>query len=534
MTQPLVPPLQLPPAYPAAGEVLDGKYQIERLLGEGGMGAVAKAQHLLRRAPVALKFMSPAILSMSGAVERFVNEGVAASQIDSDHVVRIFDVGTLPTGAPYLVMEYLEGRDLSDILANEGNPWLSIPRAIHFILQSLVGLRVAHAAGIVHRDMKPSNVFVITKDGEADFVKLVDFGISKVKQQGVANITRTNSALGTPLYMSPEQARSPRDVDHRSDLYSVGVILYELLTGRTPFFSETGEFTELLFKIFTQDPPPIQTYRPDLPPALCDAVHRALTRDPKDRYSTTVEMSEALAPWADERSHVIVNRMRARGSRVQSSSPPEAKKIISKPPGQSVIPPPQTHGAAPSDVFAQTQAGDLDLSLGPAARANRAPAPSAVSPAPSLTAPLAPPPPMVASPRTDVGVTRDATPIIEPPAKRRSPLAIAIPVVAVVVLAGAAWIGRGAFAKHSDTLAQDPPVVAPTPSVAAPPSATLTLPASADVAPSAIASALPPTPSVVVPPHKGAPTARPSTIGVTPPPQHPPPPKDLNDLTGKQ
>src|SRR5580692_2581758 len=130
------PPPSLLSPYPLPGEVLDGKYRIERMLGEGGMGAVAKAQHLLRRAPVALKFMSPAILSMSGAVERFVNEGVAASQIDSDHVVRIFDVGTLPTGAPYLVMEYLEGRDLSDILANEGNPGLSIPRAVHFILQA--------------------------------------------------------------------------------------------------------------------------------------------------------------------------------------------------------------------------------------------------------------------------------------------------------------------------------------------------------------------------------------------------------------
>jgi serine/threonine protein kinase len=535
MTQPLVPPLQLPPAYPAAGEVLDGKYQIERLLGEGGMGAVAKAQHLLRRAPVALKFMSPAILSMSGAVERFVNEGVAASQIDSDHVVRIFDVGTLPSGAPYLVMEYLEGRDLSDILAAEGNPGLSTPRAVHFILQSLVGLRVAHAAGIVHRDMKPSNVFVVTKDGEPDFVKLVDFGISKVKQQGIANITRTNSALGTPLYMSPEQARSPRDVDHRSDLYSVGVILYELLTGRTPFFSETGEFTEILFKIFTQDPPPIQTYRPDLPPALCDAVHRALTRDPKDRYSTTVEMSEALAPWADERSHVIVNRMRQRGSRVPSTPPPPTQKI-SKPPGQSVIPPPGMDGPPKSsDVFAQTQAGDLDLSLGVGARPYLTPVPP-VSPAPPVVAaPVAP----VASPRTDVGVSRDATPIVEPPAKRKSPLAIVVPVLAVVVIAGAAWIGRGAFTKHTDTLGQDPPVVAP--SVVAPPPASLTAPASADVAPSTLASALPPTPSVVSPLPRGAPSARPSAVvgpvphpPATVPTAHGTQPKDLNDLTGKQ
>src|SRR5271156_3548736 len=163
--------------YPQAGEVLDGKYRIEKLLGEGGMGAVAKATHLLRRAPVALKFMSPAVLALQGAVERFVNEGVAASQIDSDHVVKVFDVGRMPSGAPYLVMEFLDGCDLGQILATEGGR-LSVPRAVHFTIQTLRALQTAHAAGIIHRDMKPSNVFVINKDGEVDFVKLVDFGIS--------------------------------------------------------------------------------------------------------------------------------------------------------------------------------------------------------------------------------------------------------------------------------------------------------------------------------------------------------------------
>src|SRR5580692_9465084 len=151
--------------YPAEGEVLDGKYRVERLLGEGGMGAVAKATHLLRRAPVALKFMSPAVLALQGAVERFVNEGVAASQIDSDHVVKVFDVGRLPSGSPYLVMEFLDGQDLAQILATEGGR-LSIPRAVHFTMQTLRALQTAHQAGIIHRDMKPSNVFVIDKDGE--------------------------------------------------------------------------------------------------------------------------------------------------------------------------------------------------------------------------------------------------------------------------------------------------------------------------------------------------------------------------------
>src|SRR5258708_40068600 len=139
--------------YPLPGEVLDGKYKIERLLGEGGMGAVAKATHVLRRAPVALKFMSPAVLSMVGAVERFINEGVAASQIDSDHVVKVFDVGRLPSGSPYLVMEYLEGCDLSQLLEREGGR-LTALRSVNFTLQILRALQAAHAAGIVHRDMK--------------------------------------------------------------------------------------------------------------------------------------------------------------------------------------------------------------------------------------------------------------------------------------------------------------------------------------------------------------------------------------------
>jgi serine/threonine-protein kinase len=150
------PPFGVAPSpYPQPGEVLDGKYRVEHLLGEGGMGAVAKATHILRRAPVALKFMSPAVLSMQGAVERFVNEGVAASQIDSDHVVKVFDVGRLPSGSPYLVMEFLEGRDLSQVLEREG-PVLDMPRAVHFTVQALRALHTAHAAGIVHRDMKPS------------------------------------------------------------------------------------------------------------------------------------------------------------------------------------------------------------------------------------------------------------------------------------------------------------------------------------------------------------------------------------------
>jgi serine/threonine-protein kinase len=298
-------------AYPAVGEVVDAKYRVEELIGLGGMGAVARATHLVRRAPVALKFMSAHVLLVPGAVERFINEAVAASRIDSDHIVRIFDTGTLPSGAPYLVMEYLEGIDLANLLGRHSQGRLPTARAVHFVLQMLRGLQIAHAAGIVHRDMKPANCFVVNKDGEPDFVKLLDFGISKVRQAGDVAITQENAALGTPLYMSPEQARSPRDADPRSDLYSTGVILYELLTGVTPVVSTSGELNELLYKLFTSEAPPIQSHRPDLPDGLAAVVHRALVHDPDARFATAADMAEALAPWADERSAAVLAKIRA-------------------------------------------------------------------------------------------------------------------------------------------------------------------------------------------------------------------------------
>jgi len=398
-----------PSPYPQTGEVLDGKYRIERLLGEGGMGAVAKATHLLRRAPVALKFMSPAVLQMTGAVERFVNEGVAASQIDSDHVVKIFDVGRMASGAPYLVMEYLEGCDLAQLLEREG-PVFQFPRAVNFTLQILRALQTAHAAGIVHRDMKPSNCFVITKDGDPDFIKLVDFGISKVKgpdEAPAAHLTRTNSALGTPLYMSPEQARSPRDVDHRTDLYSVGAILYEMLTARTPYTAESGEYTEILFKIFTTDPEPIKSFRPDLPDGLAAAVHRALTRELPDRFASALDMAEALAPYGDERAHTIIARMR---------------------------------GVRPAGSLSQAPGSGLAVTpANPGVRATGAEATAQTFMANAATVP----------PRTDVGVTREA-PSAHPGAQPGKPrVGVYVAAAAVALLIGGA--GVVAVKSHSSS-----------------------------------------------------------------------------------
>jgi hypothetical protein len=458
--------------YPQPGDVLDGKYRVERMLGEGGMGAVAKATHLLRRAPVALKFMSPAIVAFPNAVERFVNEGVAASQIESDHVVKVFDVGQLPSGAPYLVMEFLDGQDLAQLLVAEG-PRFEAPRAVHFTLQILRALQTAHAAGIVHRDMKPSNCFVIEKDGERDFVKLVDFGISKLRTPddaggtGAPNLTRTNSALGTPLYMSPEQARSPRDVDNRTDLYSVGAILYEMLGGRTPYTCETGEYTEILFKIFTMEPEPLHEASPGVPPALADAVHRALARDREARFSTAAEMAEALGPFADARSAEIL--MRIRNIRGRSLVPASVRAMTPVAPEARV----RADEAAAAHTYAIAANGE------------------------ALRAPRIP---------TDVGMTRESV-TSPPPARRRGGVAALLGgIVALATAGGAVFVLRsrepsGETVPPARTTASIPASVsdgAESPSVwiAPPPSADtaikLSPPPSESAVPQASASAVAP------------------------------------------
>ena len=251
--------------YPRPGEILEGKYEIQGVLGAGAMGAVMRAQHLLRKIPVALKFMSPAIMGQKDVVERFLNEGVASSKIDSEHVVKVYDVSKLPSGVPYMVMEFLEGEDLYRLLKREAKPHLpDTARAVHLTLQMLRGLQAAHRVKIVHRDMKPANCFITGKEGDKDFIKIVDFGISKVRPDDTSvELTHAGAALGTPLYMSLEQARSPRDVDARTDLYSVAVILYEMLVGKTPFVPESGTLSELFTMLAMEQPKPLVEHRPD-------------------------------------------------------------------------------------------------------------------------------------------------------------------------------------------------------------------------------------------------------------------------------
>jgi serine/threonine-protein kinase len=281
-----------------AGVVLDGKYRLTALLGEGGMGFVYAGEHATLGRPLAVKFLRPELAQDPTAMTRLRQEAIASSSIGSPHIVEVLDLGTAPGGMPFIVMEYLRGRTLAALL--EAQPVLPVPRIAHILSQALAGLAAAHARGIVHRDLKPENVFLVESAGE-DFVKLLDFGISKVRGElSTSNLTQTGAVLGTPRYMAPEQAAGRRDVDHRADLWAAGVILYRALTGRLPFDAEN--YNALLAAILMQSPPPPRQLRPDLPPPLEAVILTALAREPDRRFASAEQFRQALQPWQAEPS----------------------------------------------------------------------------------------------------------------------------------------------------------------------------------------------------------------------------------------
>src|SRR5262245_48550017 len=233
------------------GHVLAGKYRVERVLGEGGMGVVVAARHLQLDQTVALKFLLPQAIANPEALGRFLREARNAVRLKSEHVARIIDVGTLDDGAPYIVMEFLEGSDLASVLAQQRA--LAIPVAADFLLQACDAIAEAHSLGIIHRDLKPQNLFVTRRHDGASLIKVLDFGISKSTAGGDFTATRTQAVMGSPAYMSPEQMRSAKLVDARTDVWALGVILYQLVLGRVPWDAET--FTELCIKV-SMDPLP--------------------------------------------------------------------------------------------------------------------------------------------------------------------------------------------------------------------------------------------------------------------------------------
>lgn len=281
----------------SVGELIDGKYEIKRLLGEGGMGAVYEGENVLIHRKVAIKVLHSGVASNQEAVTRFEREAQAAGRIGSDHIVEVLDLGTLDGGDRYMVMEFLKGESLSDRIAARGK--LSAAEICDVGLQLLEGLQAAHEANIIHRDLKPDNVFLLSQGkGRQDFVKILDFGISKFSALGQDfSMTRTGSVMGTPYYMAPEQARGAKNLDARLDVYAAGVILYQAATGRVPFDGET--FNELLIKIVTEDTPPVSAAAPELDAGLASIIDKARQRDPAHRFQSAREFREALQSWLD-------------------------------------------------------------------------------------------------------------------------------------------------------------------------------------------------------------------------------------------
>ncbi len=280
------------------GDVLDGKYLVERVLGLGGMGVVVAAKHLQLEQRVAIKFVLPHAVFDGEAMERFAREARAAVKLRSEHVARVLDVGTLANGSPYMVMEYLAGSDLGDMIDKSGP--LPYPDAVDYVLQACEAIAEAHSHGIVHRDLKPRNLFVTHGVDGKPLVKVLDFGISKqtsplAGSQKELALTRTSTVMGSPNYMSPEQLKSTKSVDSRTDIWALGVILFELLTTRVPFEAET--VTQLTAMVLQDTPRPVDELRGDVPKALSRVIARCLEKDPAKRYATIADLARELEPF---------------------------------------------------------------------------------------------------------------------------------------------------------------------------------------------------------------------------------------------
>lgn len=286
------------------GDLIDGKYRLTGCLGEGGMGKVFEAVHEDIGKRVALKFLLAEYITDQKAVSRLQREARTAAAAGHHGIVDIHDIGVAEDGSPYLVMELLHGQSLGDLLERSGA--LDISTSAYVVCHVLSALSAAHGAGIVHRDLKPDNIFLIETGAAVFDVKLLDFGISRITGESVTldqsmRLTRTGTIVGTPLYMSPEQAKGRRDLDHRIDVYATGVILYECVTGALPF--EADNYNALIAKVITEDPPDPTLMRPDLPSALEKIILRALSKERDKRYQTAVDMFEELAPsWTRDPS----------------------------------------------------------------------------------------------------------------------------------------------------------------------------------------------------------------------------------------
>jgi serine/threonine-protein kinase len=386
------------------GTVLLDKYRVIRELGFGGMSLVVCAEHLVLETLVAIKFLLPELATLPDATPRFLREAQAATRISGEHVARVLDMGELPPeegspfypgGTPYIVMEYLEGKDLGRHV-KEGKRF-SVTEAIDVVVQAAEALARAHAAGIVHRDVKPSNLFLVRQPDGTELVKVLDFGISKVVEEAAKDnldLTKTTAVMGSALYMSLEQMRSTKTVDHRTDIYALGVTLYELLSGTQPFTAES--FSELCVKVSLDPPDPLRRHRPDVSEELAAVIAVAYARAKEERYQSVGQLAQALAPFAAATTRPLVEAIR-RFER--ASHPEEVEPPVRRTPPEIVTPDPGPRWpiyaiavaaglAAAATLWAVWTPGDTGGTSGGVVEPDAATDASVTAPVTSVTAPM--------------------------------------------------------------------------------------------------------------------------------------------------
>lgn len=494
-----------PPSPVAPGDVVADKYLVEYVLGAGAMGIVVAATHIDLGQRVAIKFLAS---NTPSHVERFVREARATVRLRSEHSARVFDVGTIANGTPFMVLELLEGHDLEQVIREEAP--LPIARAADYLIQICEAVAEAHALGIVHRDIKPQNLFLTRGVAGEVVVKVLDFGIAKsVQVEGANALTQTSSLMGSPLYMSPETMRSAKNVMPQNDIWALGVVLQELLTQRLPFEGES--FPELCLKVVHETARSPLEDRAELPAGLCAIIARCLAKEPTERFQTAAELATALEPFAPPESRFVAERAR------QLTAHAATKGLIGTSPTLpslvSSFPAPRT--VTPSGTVTPRSSPSLPVALPP---------PGPLPPLGEGTIGL------VATANEQV---LDAAPArLAPPAGNQGPWilgSVAVVCLTVVVGGGLLLAGRGRPAGSSPGIgpSANVAVAPPSPSATPPPSAPPKPPVAATAA--TIASTTPPsvaptTPVAVVPGATGTKQVRPPTA--KPPGQTASPPGD--------
>jgi serine/threonine protein kinase len=496
------------------GALLAGKYRVEHVLGEGGMGVVVAATNEALRQRVAIKLLRSGALANAKALGRFEREARAAASLRSNHVARVLDVGKLEDGRPYMVMEYLEGQDLGDVIDRPGE--MPVHEAVDYVLQACEAIAEAHAAGIIHRDLKPTNLFLSrTVDGRP-LVKVLDFGISKMEDAAEdMSLTRTTEIIGSPSYMSPEQLRASKGVDVRTDIWAIGVILFELLTKKLPFQALT--ITELVAVVLTEPVPDLSVDRPDVPQALGDAIHRCLAKKREDRFASVADLVRTIAPFGspDDGDTTVDRVARVAAGSGRSLSPSGSTTGSGPyphlPSGSDPTLVPSRNATAPIHPRAGVSSSANASAAGPPAAVGSSGFPEAANDAP----------PPASSARLNIhggtsvawGETQVDRPLTSPPGRRRSRWPLVAAGAGIVIVLAASSAGALIYAKRTATAAQ--PIVATAP----PPQASMTLPSGrkdlppADGTPAGVATAV------------EMPTALPSTRVPTAEGKHPPEPK---------